>query len=462
MPPLSIRLVGRAAVIAACLGAAAASAQRLVVQPAAEVLVGTPLSLVVEGLPPGAPVTLRSERTARAPEGGRVLYAAEARFRADAAGRVDLGRDAPLSGSYEGADVQGLFWSAQRAAAPLPADLGESQVRLAVHLSEGAAAQPLGTLLLRRADPALVATPAPDFPGAVLLRLPGEAPRPALIALGGSEGGSVAVRAAAALLASHGYAVLALPYYSPPGWSPAGPTPPEIAALPSAFADIPVERVQAARDWLVRQHGVEAARVGLYGISKGAEYTLLAASRMPWVASAVAVLPSDVVWEGWGPGVAPGQRASFAWRGAPLPFVPYRGFAEEFQGFATGRPVLIRRPHDAGRAAHPQAVAAARIPVEDYAGPLLVIGADDDQVWDSGAMARAVAERRAAAGRETLALLYAGAGHGIADAGWRPTTATNAGPMKLGGTPAADARAMADAWPRTLEFLRRTLGTPPR
>jgi hypothetical protein len=30
--------------------------------------------------------------------------------------------------------------------------------------------------------------------------------------------------------------------------------------------------------------------------------------------------------------------------------------------------------------------------------------------------------------------------------------------MKMGGQPAADGRALSDAWPKTVDFLRRTLG----
>ena len=71
------------------------------------------------------------------------------------------------------------------------------------------------------------------FEGAVFASLPGETRRPALILLGGSEGGSAITHDAAAW-ASRGYAVLALPYYSPPGWGPTGPTPPELPSLRDA------------------------------------------------------------------------------------------------------------------------------------------------------------------------------------------------------------------------------------
>lgn len=59
----------------------------------------------------------------------------------------------------------------------------------------------------------------------------------------------------------------------------------------------------------------------------------------------------------------------------------------------------IRCPQDAGRAANPDRVAAARIPVEDIAAPVLVAGGHDDQVWDSGGMAQAIAQARDKADR---------------------------------------------------------------
>lgn len=132
---------------------------------------------------------------------------------------------------------------------------------------------------------------------------------PLAIALGGSEGGSASVLQSAALLASHGFAVLGLPYHSPPGFGPNGPTPPELPALPSAFADIPVDRLDAARAWLAQQPEVDRERTALHGVGTGAEFALIAASR------------------------------------------------------------LARRPQDKGRAANPGRVPAARIPVERHAGP---------------------------------------------------------------------------------------------
>ncbi len=463
LPPLALAVLLLA-------GATAAGAQQFQVSPSAEVLAGDPLAIRLVGLPAGAEVELVAQRRVFDFFGPRP-YGATARYRAAADGTLDLARDAPLpGGAYAGADPRGLFWSMT----PLPAGSeapADGSVRLLARV-EGreVAAQ---ALQIRRALPGVQRRSAAPFPGAVFA-LPPAAPatpaaappagtaapaaarRPALILLGGSEGGN-AITFAAPAWASRGYAVLALPYYSPPGFGPSGPTPPQLPTLPAAFADIPVDRLQQARDWLAAQPEVDAGRIAVMGTSKGAEFALLAATRLPWIRAVVAVVPSDVVWEGWGPGTQPGQRSSFAWQGQALPFVPYEGFAQEMAGFATGGPVRFRRPHDAGRAAHPARVAAARIPVERIAAPVLVIGGDDDQVWDSGGMARAIAQARSAAGLPTLALVYPQAGHALGGDGWHPTTQHNAGPMTMGGNPQADAQAQAEAWVRTVQFLAGVL-----
>lgn len=440
-------------------------AQQFEFEPGPSVLVGEPLGIRLSGLPPGTELQVRSTRLVREFGGALRAYAAQALLRSDAQGRIDLARAEPLPGSsYSGADLRGLFWSMQPLPGEPPAGLQEGQVRLEVLAAAEAAgrdkaAKPLasGTLTLLRALPEVQSRPVQGLPGALFSVLPGDTPRPALIILGGSEGGRQITRDAP-VWASRGFAVLALPYYSPAGWSPNGPLPPELPELPRAFADIPVERLEEARAWLARQPEVDAQRIGVVGTSKGAEFALLAASRMPWIRAVLAVVPSDVVWEGWGEGVAPGTRSSFAWKGEPLPFVPYKGFMEEFAGFATGAEVRIRRPQDAGRAAHPERVAPARIPVEDIAAPVMVVGGHDDQIWDSGGMAEAIARSRAAAGRETVALVYREAGHFLGGTGWGPTTQYNAGPSKSGGTPEANARAQAEAWMRSVEFLRQHLG----
>jgi len=430
--------------------ASCATAQTFHVEPANPILVGEPLSIKVDGLPADQNVTLTAERSmaASSPEGSPVLYRSQVVFPAPQ-GTLDLATAKPVSGTYTDADIHGLFWSMAPVAGGELGGLQPLQVKLTATVEGRVLAS--ATIEFIDALPEVEVEQVKQFPGAVFATLPGNVRRPALIVLGGSEGGGWVARDRSPRFASRGFAVLGLPYYSP------GAKDREIPELPAAFADIPVERLDAAFAWLEARPEVDASRVALVGVSKGAEFVLIAASRFKWITSVVAIAPTDVVWEGWGPGVEPGKRSSFAFDGKPLPFVPYREFAEELAGFRTGREVRMRRFQDKGRAADPAAAVKARIAVEKFRGPLLVIGGHDDQVWASGMMAQNISERRAAAGLATTALIFPEAGHSLSGNGWMPTTQYNAGPSKSGGTPQANADAQARAFPETIAFLKRTL-----
>lgn len=376
----------------------------------------------------------------------------EAVFTADQAGRVDLRTAEAVSGTYTGADARGLFWSmlavpgVERAAA---GTVDTSEVRIRLQTAE---AKEEAKVQLMPALPDVRVQSAEGLPGAVFAILPGERKRPAVILLGGSEGGSL-ITLAAAPLASHGFAVLALPVYSPPDRTGTR----EIPELPAAWADMPVETLNKARDWLAKRPDVDARRIAVHGTSMGALLALLGGVHLPWVSGVVASVPSDVVWDGWGTGVELGTRSTFSVRGKPLPFVPLMGYEAEMSGYERNEPVILRRTFERGRAARPDLAASARVPVERIRVPVMVIGAYDDQMWPSGHMAQAIAERRAEAGLETEALIYRDAGHLLYDTGYSPTTGYNAGLRKTGGTPEANAKAQADAWPRTIRFLKRVL-----
>ena len=455
--------VHRLALAIALLGiGASASAQRIAIDVPQPVLAGDPIALQLADLKPGQSVRLHAQRAVQTFTGQVALFESQAVFQADAKGRVDLGTAAPLPGSsYEGADVRGLLWSMKPGAGEVKGKpFGRVDFRL--HAAEAAAdAPPLAeaSLSFRNALPEVVTRKVEAFPGAVFASLPGAAKRPTLILLGGSEGGSMIARDAAPW-ASRGYAVLALPYYSPPQWGPTGPMPPELPSLPAEFVNIPVDRLELARDWLAQQPEADASRIGVMGTSKGAEFVLLAGVKMPWIKAVAAIVPTDVVWEGWGPGPGPvGVRASFAWKGEPYAFVPYQDFSQEFAGMATGQPVKIRRPHDKGRAAaSPEVIAKARIPVERIAAPVLVAGGGDDQLWDSGGMAANIAATRHKAGLPTVSLVFPEAGHFLGGTGTGPSTHYNDGPMKNGGTPAATARAQAATHAALLKFFADSLG----
>jgi uncharacterized protein len=295
----------------------------------------------------------------------------------------------------------------------------------------------------------VVETPVPGVARARLYRLPGEAPRPVIVILAGAEGGDGAGRRFGPILARLGYAAVSLPYYSP-NWGSFAP-PPEFPDLPGSFIDIRVDQLAALREALRAVPGLDLDRFALFAGSKGSEFALIAASRYPWIDAVVAYAPSDLVWEGWGLEMleAEGTRSSFSFEGRPLPFMPYRGFVE---GLQAGPAADLRAIHENGRADHPGREAEARIPVEAYRGALLLVAGDQDRLWNSGRMARSIVTARVAAGLETEALIYPDAGHDLGGGSAEPRE-----DPRGGGTPAANASARADAWPKVVAFLARTL-----
>lgn len=393
----------------------------------AEVIGGGPVRVMIAGLRPGAAATVTADRVMLS-DGVPEAYRSTAHFVADRHGRIDPATAAATGGDYTGVDAAGLFWSMHPEPA-VPADVAPDTARICVVAMGGA---PICAVThFRVGDRRVVSEPVGGFPGAMLYRLPGHDRRPVVIALVGSEGGSSFGRELGPWLAGQGYAVIALPYYAP-DWSAE-----KLPGLPVDFADIPVDRLEQVRAWIADRSDLDGRRIGLYGVSKGGEFAIIAASRFDWLSAVAAVVPSDVVWEGWGPNVTKDDtRSSFSWRGEPLPYVPYAGMRETIVALYRGEPRTLRTPHEQGRAANPARVAAATIPIEKFKGALLVAGGELDQTWPSADMVRSIAAWRARAGLRTEALTFPGAGHGLSGSGWEPSnyprTNGNAGPTAHG------------------------------
>jgi poly(3-hydroxybutyrate) depolymerase len=273
----------------------------------------------------------------------------------------------------------------------------------------------------------------PEFPGSFLVR-PADVntPLPLIIVLGGSEGNDGRGRALAPLLANEGFAALGLPYYSPDRGQGQS-----IPGLPALFSEIPVDRLEQVRTWAQSDPRVDAERMGLWGNSKGAEFALIAASNYPWIDAVVAIVPSDVVLEGFGSGkVERTGKSSFALRGRPLEFVP------------TGPTGRGKATKQTGRWAHPSRAAAARIQIERFNGLLLVAGGANDPVLDSSGAAQMIAERRAEAGKPTVSLIFHNAGHNIAGGVLDPIEEAR------GETPEGTGLARREIWSATVRMFK--------
>ena len=400
------------------------------------VLRGDPVSITVSGLDPGAQATIICRR-----KYGRenTIYESAATFVADSAGSVDVAKRRPLAAPWRDADGTGLFWSMRNTGSPAPGAWTRHEVYVEVHADADGQPDASAVLSMSPSVDNLVEIPlGADHPSAFILRPPGTDPLPAVIILGGSEGGDSAARGMAPRLASRGYAAVGLPYYGG-----------RIEGLPQAFADLPLDRVEQVRDLLRERDDIDDENIGLWGVSKGGEYALAVSSRVSGFAAVVAIVPSDVIWLGWGAG-GEDTPSSFSWRGERLAYVPYLGMGIEFAKYERDQKVAIRTPHDAGRLSSPERVAAARIAVEDIDAPVFLVGGDSDETWDSGGMARNIYEAREKAGLETVLLVDKQAGHFLSGDAYTPVRRR------------ADAALRRKSFPAMLEFLETHLKDPPR
>ena len=417
------------------------------------------VSILVRGVGAGALVTLRAEVNDDADR----MWEASGTYVADAAGCVDVASQESLGGTYRGRDGMGLFWSMKLEAAARGGRATfrkDSPAADTVALTAEIAGQitASGKLDRRWLAPGMQVRDASEDANEAGLagRLfipPGREPHPVVIVLGGSGGGYDLDKAA--VLARHGFATLSLAYFGLPG-------------LPPWLHRVPLEYFARAMAWLENQPEVDACRMGVLGISRGAELALLLSSTLPEIRAVVAYAPSAVAWGSGGRDKATGEIIPCWTRGGEaIPFapLPLRGFMAR-----SAVPVaLLRRPvkfRSLFRAAlrNREAIARAQIPVERTRGPILLISGGDDHVWPAPHMAEMICARLRARNfaHSVEHLHYPKAGHELRYP-FLPTTARTTRPagfkfaISFGGTAEADAKAQKDAWRRALAFFRNSL-----
>ena len=283
---------------------------------------------------------------------------------------------------------------------------------------------------------------------------PGRGPHSIVIVLSGSGGGFDLDKAA--VLSRHGFAALALAYFG-------------IPPLPAWLHRVPLDYFEAAIVWLASHPELDPERIGVLGVSRGAELALLLGTKFPQIRATVAYAPSSVAWAAGGRDKATGEIIpSWTWRGRPVPFapLPLRSFMlrSALPVAVARRPVMFRNLFRAGLRDR-EAVARAAIPVEQLRGPIMLVSGGEDHVWPAAEMSEAILARldkhhfpHAVEHRN-----YPRAGHMLRYP-FLPTTSRQSRNRHLrnarfsfGGTAPADAEANADSWRHAIAFLRKHL-----
>jgi len=275
----AVLVVAAPSLILGCGGSS--SSMRITVSPAVSGE-DQPVQIAVSGLSPDATVTLKLTST----DADGVAWASAATYRPDAQGKLNVDRSAPLFGDYSGVDGMGLIWSMEPVSSSATSYAWSDTKALAFTLSVALKGSTVASSTFQRRLSGMSvfmraeSLQADGFVGEFFAPTTG-VKRPAILTLGGSEGGNSTVLLAQPL-AAQGYPTLALAYFGEPG-------------LPQTLSDIPLEYFATALTWLDHQPGVEPDHVLVFGASRGSEAALLLGVYYPQLVDGViASVPSDV------------------------------------------------------------------------------------------------------------------------------------------------------------------------
>lgn len=164
----------------------------------------------------------------------------------------------------------------------------------------------------------------------------------------------------------------------------------------------PLERIENAISWL-KANGND--KIGIAGASTTGTLVLTAASYFSDITLTVALTPSDFIWQGFMQGKKDGcgewpveGESLFIYRGKPLPYMPFCYKHPQYyqimkaEAKRTGSMIASTKIFNDSEAAHPIREDEF-IKVENIKGKLLLIGAEDDVLWDTAKYIRRIEQR---------------------------------------------------------------------
>ncbi len=199
-------------------------------------------------------------------------------------------------------------------------------------------------------------------------------PKSAVIVLGGSSGGLWETRAQ--ILAENGFAALALAYFA-------------TESLPPKLNQIPLEYFEKAISFMESETGI--CKLALWGGSRGAEASLILGTLFPNRIHAIAAhVPSSVIYGS----LDHSNQAAWTFQGKPIaPNAPFQ-YSFETNGESEDLAIAVT-PSFLDSMRDKEAFERSAIPVEKLMCPLLLISAEDDQMWPSALFAKQIVDRLA-------------------------------------------------------------------
>ena len=189
-----------------------------------------------------------------------------------------------------------------------------------------------------------------------------------IVFFGGSGSGLAVNSPIATLLASHGFNVLSVAYFGEKG-------------LPARPSEIPLEYFEGVFTWLLKNPITNTKEIRILSMSKGAELSLILASRYPFIKKVAAFAPHAYCFKG----VTFKNVSSWTYEGKPLPFIQLKNrwiFGNMLGCFIKNKPFGFTYTYKKGLNAAKNKE-AARIKIENAQADLLLFTTKQNGMWNS-------------------------------------------------------------------------------
>lgn len=281
--------------------------------------------------------------------------------------------------------------------------------------------------------------------------------RPVIISFPGSEGGLKTSEDESAYFANAGYPAFGMAYFNAPG-------------VPEEMVEVPLEIFERAFAFIRSKPELRDRPIVVNGVSRGGELALLLGSLFAEVKGVIARVPSSIVWQGFTKETFVSDKPErelppFTFRKHPIPYMNWTGKYADHK-MRDGTAAKIRTPWFLDSINRNQdGVKRASIEVEKINGPVLLLGAEDDQLWPSCIFIDRIKERFAQHSfrHSVMSACAPNAGHTAVrlplhfpttvEITVHPITKAN---LFMGGTPEGNALAQRTFRTKILDFLERS------
>ena len=381
-----------------------------------------------------------------------VEYESDACFTADSSGNLDLSKQRPDSGSYDFIDSMGLILSLKRVKGKFKDVVRNISANQSLFIDTIAECeQDSSSVRVERLlmSPEVKSLKINDeFVGELFYTE--NSSNKTIVFLGGSSNEELCtILPPSAVLASHGFNVLALSFFGEKG-------------LNSALAEIPLEYFEKVFAWLEKNPITNCKEIYVYGGSIGAALALLLASRYPIITKVVAINPLAWCFQG----LTLKRVSLWTYGGKSLPFIKFAWlstFANIMSCFIKNKPFgfayMYRKSLDIANNRE-----AARIKMENSKADILLFGGQKDGWWDTHNACLKIMEELARHNYQHTYeyITYENGGHACYAPFIIPVDELSA-PLKIaprlvfseGVSREANAQMLEDSWKKAIEFFKK-------